>query len=431
MSEVEDSCQRVALAALFAEPSVSRAIDLVRTTDAETIGDMIELVQISAPSLHERKRALRVRDKLARVGMRETVIDDAGNVIARIDGADPDLPAIVLAAHLDSVFPRTTPLEVRQAHGRIQAPGIADNARGLAALIALARVLRAARVRPARPLLFVATAGEEGAGDLYGVKYLHAHCAAARNALGFIAIDGAGSTRIVHRAVGSSRLRVEILGPGGHPWSDRRLASPILAMATAVRALYELVLPASANATINVGRVGGGTSVNAVARRAWFELDLRAEQRPVLEELESRARRVVAEAVRSCSPDQPSGPAGLRVRLTTIGYRPTGETAVDTAIVRAARAATYHCGAIPKLTAASTDANIPMALGVPAIALGAGGEADRTHTLEEWYSNKGGPGGIQRLLLTILAAAGVAGGDGRAVRVHSEDAEQRPRLAGA
>jgi acetylornithine deacetylase/succinyl-diaminopimelate desuccinylase-like protein len=393
--------------AIAAHPRVAHACSLIHASDADTLSDMRAIVRIAAPSLDERERASWVRERMSALRLADVALDEAGNVIAHLPGENEGLPPVVLAAHLDTVFPRATDLTLREANGRMSAPGIADNARGLAALLAIARALEVAEARPRHTVIFAATVGEEGIGDLRGVKHLFRAEGPLLPAVAFIALDGTGLRRIVHRAVGSRRLRLSVHGPGGHSWADRGVPNPIHAVGEAIAGLARAAPSRDAPAGLAIGRVGGGTSVNAIPETAWCELDLRAENPSDLASLETQARGVIRGAVDAANAARRPNAGELRLEVNVIGDRPSGETPANSPLVRAARAATRHLGERPDLVASSTDANVPIALGIPAIALGAGGESGRTHTTEEWFSNERGPLGIERALLTLIAVAGV------------------------
>lgn len=380
----------VTTAEAAAQPQVAAAFEAIAAMDAETLADMRAVTAIPAPLRGEAARAAWIAERFAQLGLPRIRTDAVGNVLAGAAGDDVGA-SFLLAAHLDTVFPGDTDLRLRERDGRLCAPGISDNGRGLAALLRLAAVLAHSPLLR-RPVLFAATVGEEGAGDLRGVKHLFHDCGVRPAA--FIAVDGAGMHRVVHRAVGSRRLRVRIDGPGGHSWSDRERPNPVHALAAAVAELESLRRTLGRDVAINVGRIGGGTSVNALPESAWLELDLRSEAAEAVEQLEQEAR---ATFTRVATPP-------LRLDLGIMGDRPGGCTDPAHALVRAASAATAHFGVTPRLVSSSTDANVPMALGVPAIALGAGGEASGTHTVDEWYENERGVAGIQRLLLTLVLA---------------------------
>lgn len=385
------------------EKRIAAARRRIRALDTNVVEDMLAIVRIAAPPFGESARGAFVADLLREIGLAVS-LDEVGNVLATASDAT-DLPPVIVAAHLDTVFPAETPLTVKRTGGRIMAPGIADNSRGLAALIALARVMKDQALETKHPVLFIATVGEEGTGDLRGVKHLFRPGSALRGAAAFISLDGTGRRRIVYRAIGSRRLRITITGPGGHSWADYGLANPVHAMGLAVGGIDQIEVPRHPRSALTVGRLAGGTSVNAVPAEAWCEVDVRSEAANILTELESQVRRTVESAVDHVNARRKRGTSALKLDMRLIGDRPSGETAVNSALVRAARSATRALGDTPELVASSTDANIPIALGIPAIAIGAGGESGGTHTTEEWYSNEGGPEGIERALLVLLEIA--------------------------
>ncbi len=389
-----------------ADKRIAGARRRIKSLDPQTIEDMLAIVRVAAPPFGERERASLVARKLAALDL-HVLIDEVGNVIARHEAPAPASP-VILAAHLDTVFPAETEITVRRTGGRIYAPGIADNCRGLAALITIARVLKDQQLRTERPVVFVATVGEEGTGDLRGVKHLFRAGSSLREAAAFVSLDGTGRRRIVYRAIGSRRLRITITGPGGHSWADYGMANPVHALGLAIGGFDQVDVPRQPRTALTVGRMAGGTSVNAVPEEAWCEVDLRSEAGHTLSDMESEVRRIVASAVDHVNGHRKRGTAALKADIRVIGDRPSGETPVSAAVVRAARAATRALGDTPELVASSTDANIPIALGIPAVTVGAGGESGGTHTIEEWYSNEGGPEGIERVLLIVLELAGLS-----------------------
>ncbi len=395
--------------ALLADATVEAAREHIHETDARTVEDMLALVQVPAPPFGESARGTWMRESFQAMGLADVTVDEVGNVLGRLPASGRAAGApVLLAAHLDTVFPAETDIHVRREHGRIHAPGISDNCRGLAALLAIGRALVHAGVRPAAPLVFAANVGEEGVGDLRGMKHLFRDGSPWRGIRGFISVDGTGLRRIVTRGVGSRRFRIVVEGPGGHSWADWGAPNPVNALGLAVAELARLPLPKQPRTVLTVGRIAGGTSVNAIPDSAWLELDLRSEAAAPLHEMESRVRRLFVQAVAEANARRRRGTAALSLNIEVIGNRPTGETALTAEIVRAARAATRAVGEMPEMVSSSTDANMAMALGIPAIAMGAGGEAGGTHTLEEWYSNDKGPEGIVRVLLTVLGVSGLA-----------------------
>jgi tripeptide aminopeptidase len=379
----------------------------VHQTDDQTLAEQLELVRIPAPPFGEDARGEHVLGRFAALGLGGVRRDEVGNVLGTWLPGGADGPPVVVAAHLDTVFPAGTAVEPRTSGKRIHAPGITDNCRGLAGMLALARVVTASALRPPRPVLFAATVGEEGIGDLRGVKHLFREGSPLRGASAFIALDGSGLRRIVHRAIGSRRLRIEIDGPGGHSWSDRGAPNPVAALGSAIAGLGGLALPHPDRSALTVARIGGGSSVNAIPEEAWMELDLRSEVPGVLGRMEDEVRAVLARAAEAQNGARRGGTPPLRTRVHLIGDRPSGETSAAHPLVRAAAAITGSLGAQPELVGSSTDANVPMALGIPSIAIGAGGDSGGIHTLDEWYANDGGPSGVERALLVVLAAAGV------------------------
>lgn len=377
--------------------------------DDETLRLQVELTEIPAPPFEEEARGDRVAEEFRDAGLEDVRRDEVGNVLAdlEVDGGEP---ALVLSAHLDTVFPRGTDTRVRHSDGRLIGPGISDDARGLAALVTVARVLRCAEVPLQRGVRFVATVGEEGSGDLRGSRHLF-ESGGADGVRGFVSLDGAGLSRIVTRGLGVRRLRLSVRGPGGHSWADRDAANPIHALAHAVAEMDRLSLSTDPPVGLTTARWGGGSSINAVPREAWVELDLRSESGNYLRDVEERVRRIAAGALGS-SNAAGEGSSTLTLDVEVIGDRPAGATDPDDALVQAAVEATRTLGGNPELVASSTDSNIPMARGVPAITMGAGGEAGQAHTPEEWYRNEGGPEGIVRCFLTVLLFVGVEGSGG-------------------
>jgi tripeptide aminopeptidase len=384
--------------------AVAHALARLDSDDARTIEDMCAIAAIAAPTGGEQQRAEWFRVSLAAIGLDDVDTDAVGNVVGWWPAPlQPGLPPVVVAAHLDTVFDSDAPLEVVREGRLLRAPGIADNTRGLAALLAIARALASSDWRSTHPLALVATVGEEGAGDLRGAKYLLRDGSEFRGASAFVALDGTGRRQIVHRAVGSIRLRFEADGPGGHSWADQGMANPLLALASGAAALAD---PDIAGATVTVTRFAGGRSVNAIPAAAWLEVDIRALESAALRRAAARVRSVITRAIRYENDRRRPGTKPLELAVSVIGERPTGCTPLDSTLVQAADAATRQLGLHPEHVAASTDANVALSLGMPAIALGAGGRSGGTHTASEWYDNEGGVEGLQRVLLTLTRIAG-------------------------
>jgi len=313
---------------------------------------------------------------------------------------------VVVAAHLDTVFGPDVDVAVRRRGTRLEGPGISDNARGLAALVAVAEAMIETRVVPSRAICFAATVGEEGEGNLRGVRHLVAPPLPRPAA--FIALDGAGMNRIVHRALGSRRYHVTYRGPGGHSWAAFGVVNPAHAVGRATALLTEIPLPEAPRSTCAVVRIGGGTGLNSIPQEAWLDVDLRSEGAEALAHLDRGARDVFTRAAAEEDGRRSPGTPRLTLTATLLGDRPSGVTPRAHPLVQAAIAATRILGAEPELASASTDANVPIALGVPGIALGAGGQAGDQHLPTEWYDNAEGPLGIVRALVVTAAMAGVS-----------------------
>jgi len=385
--------------------ALSAARARLAACDEAILRAQIAVAQIAAPTGDEAERGRWVARRLRECGLSDVHTDAAGNVIGRRPGSQ-ELAPVVVCAHLDTVFPAETNLAVRREGGRLIGPGINDNGRGLAAMLALAGEVDGARLACRRPIEFVATTGEEGTGDLRGAKHYFgdrgqsAHC--------MIAIDGAGDRRIIHRALGSLRFKISYNGPGGHSWAAFGAPNAVHAAAGAASRLAALALPSEPRTTLSVGRIAGGISVNAIPESAWLEADLRSTSAEILDAFE-RAIREIAQA----SADQENarrslGTRPLTVGIERIGSRPCGETPAEHDLVRGAIEATRLSGREPELALASTDANAAISHGIPAIAIGAGGNGGDAHTLDEWFENTHGPVGIARALTILVSAAGLA-----------------------
>jgi acetylornithine deacetylase/succinyl-diaminopimelate desuccinylase-like protein len=386
---------------ILVSPAFQEVQRYLAETDEVTLGHQIELTEISAPPFGEESRARRMSELLAECGAVDVAGDAEGNVVAWCPGPPSGSSApIVVAAHLDTVFPSGTDVSVTRDGDLLKAPGISDDGRGLAALLALCRALTCTGTTLHRPLMLVATVGEEGLGDLRGVHHLFSPDGAARGAAAFISLDGAGRRGIVHQGLGARRFRVDFEGPGGHSWSDWGRVNPIHGLSSGLASLQDVSLPEGT--TLSVGRVGGGTSINAIPQSAWAEIEVRslhdAELERVEREILSRLESAIDRENQGRAPDSEM----LTTQRTTIGSRPAGETPVDSPLVRAAVAATSVLGGEAAAVPSSTDANVPMAAGIPAITIGAGGKAGEAHTTDEWYRNTNGPDGIARAALILM-----------------------------
>jgi len=397
-----------AVSRLLAHERIRAARHHIERTDEVTLARQSALSAIPAPTGAEGRRAARVAELFREIGLTDVAMDHAGNVHGWFgrNGEKPTAP-VVLAAHLDTVFGAEVDVAVERRGQRLEGPGISDNARGLAALVTVAEAMVAARVPATRPILFAATVGEEGSGDLRGVKYLlngnHDVTPAA-----FIALDGAGLDRVIHRALGSKRYHVTFRGPGGHSWAAFGVANPANAVGRAAALLADLPTHHAPRTTCAVVRLGGGTGLNSIPQEAWLDLDLRSEDPRALAQLDVTVRAALERAADDENRRRTLGSPTLRVDIQLLGDRPSGMTPRAHPLVQAAVAANRALGRDAELASASTDANVPIALGIPAIALGAGGKAGDAHLATEWYENVEGALGIVRALLVAAAMADVA-----------------------
>ncbi|PYP48719.1 MAG: peptidase M20 [Gemmatimonadetes bacterium] len=395
------------LSRLLAHERIRAARHHIERTDEVTLARQTALSAIPAPTGAEGRRAAHLAKLFREIGLSDVAVDHAGNAHGWFGkNGEKSAGPVVLAAHLDTVFGEEVDVAVERRGQRLEGPGISDNARGLAALVAVAEAMVAARVPVARPILFAATVGEEGSGDLRGVKYLlngkHDVIPAA-----FIALDGAGLDRVIHRALGSKRYHVTFRGPGGHSWAAFGVANPANAVGRAAALLADLPTPQAPRTTCAVVRLGGGTGLNSIPQEAWLDLDLRSEDPRALAQLDVTVRAALERAADDENRRRTTGSPTLRVEVQLLGDRPSGMTPRAHPLVQAAVAANRALGRDAELASASTDANVPIALGIPAIALGAGGKAGDAHLATEWYDNVEGALGIIRALLVTAAMAEV------------------------
>jgi acetylornithine deacetylase/succinyl-diaminopimelate desuccinylase-like protein len=377
-------------------------------TNAESITDeQIGICSIPGSPFDERRRAEHLAEKFSALGLSEVEIDDEGNCLGLIKGTSQS-PLLVVSAHLDTVFAQGTDFTVVRSGNRLLAPGIADDGCGLAALIALAQAIQSQKIRPEGSILFVGTVGEEGEGNLRGVRHLLTRGRWASKVEAFLSFDGPGVDRITNRALGSRRYRVEITGPGGHSWGDFGLPNPVHALSRAVAKLAAYPLPREPRTTFNVGQIEGGTSVNSIPEKAAMDVDLRSGADSELRRLDAFFRRAVKQAADEENATRRPGDPLLDVKVDLIGERPSGETPSDSPLVELAVEATKTLGIQPRLDQSSTDSNFPISRGIPAITLGAGGTSGCSHTLAEWFDPTDRDLGLKRALLVILGVVGLA-----------------------
>ena len=396
------------LSRLLAHERIRAARRHVERADDVTLARQAALSATPAPTGAEGARGTRVAELFREIGLSHVGVDQAGNVCGWLGNGHGSAP-VVLAAHLDTVFGPEVDVRVKRRGQRLEGPGISDNARGLAALLAVAEALVVTGVPTARPILFAATVGEEGSGVLRGVKYLLNGTRETGNGkpAAFIALDVAGLERVIHRALGSKRYHVTFRGPGGHSWAAFGVANPANAVGRAAALLADLPIATAPRTTCAVVGLGGGTGLNSIPQDAWLDLDLRSEDPRALAQLDVTVRAALARAADDENRSRSTGTPPLRLEVQLVGDRPCGITPRVHPLVQAAIAANRALGHDAELTSASTDANAPIALGIPAIALGAGGKAGDAHLTTEWYENVEGALGIVRALLVTAAMAEV------------------------
>jgi tripeptide aminopeptidase len=401
--------------ALAAQRPVHAAFAWLRRNARRIMDWQTELVAIPAPPFGEQARSQWLAARLAEAGFSDVHSDSAGNVIATLAAAklpaESSGPVVVLSAHLDTVFPAGTPLnpvlvEV-DGFGRLQAPGACDNAAGVVALLAIAHALVHAKMELAAPLVFLGNVGEEGEGDLRGIRHVYQENTLAGRIAAHIVLDGAGCDSAVTQALGSRRFQVTICGPGGHSFTDSGTPNPIAALAAALATLARTQLPEEPRTTLNLGTIRGGTSVNSIPESATASIDFRSTGADQLLRLEVALHRAVEDAVEESNALAATTPAKSRGRLTfeiaKIGDRPAARLEDDSPLLEALRAVDRHMNLKTDLRLGSTDANLPLSLGIPAISLGAGGEGGGAHTQAEWFSAKDRDVGLKRVLLLTLA----------------------------
>jgi len=362
------------------------------------------LTEIPAPPFQEGLRAAAVKTLLADSGL-STQVDPTGNVIGELPGLN-EKEIVVLSAHLDTVFPAGTDVRVRRDGGRLLAPGISDNGTGLAALLAIARVMHEAQISPQRTILFVADVGEEGEGNLRGMRALVDTYRERLKAV--IVLDGAGTDYVTTIALASRRLEVVVTGPGGHSWSDFGMPNPINALVRGSVRFINTKVPTSPRTTFNLGQIEGGTSVNSIPHEARLKVDVRSESEDELGRLESALRECMAAGVRDEMEASRDRSRRLEWKVEILGSRPGGELAAESPLLASLRAADAIVGNESRIERSSTDANIPLSLGIDAISIGAGGNGGGAHSLLEWYEPAGREIGLKRALLTLIGVAGLA-----------------------
>jgi tripeptide aminopeptidase len=365
-----------------------------------------ELTEIPAPPFGEAARGAWLRQRFTALGLEDVQTDDLGNVLGLLH-REPEAPLVGVSAHLDTVFPHGTALETREEGTRLYGPGISDNAAGVIALLAIATALKRAQIKPATNIVFIGNVGEEGEGNLRGMRRLFSVPQWRDSIHSLLVIDGAGTDTYVNQALGSRRFEITFRGPGGHSWSDYGVPNPIVLLARALARFSEVHAPESPRTTLNVGVISGGTSVNSIPESATARVDLRSASMEELQKLEDRLRECVAEAWSEVPLSHRAGEPKVTLAIESIGDRPAAELPANARILQIVRAADKHLRieSFPRL--ASTDANVPLSLGIEATTIGAGGDGGGAHTLREWFDCSNRDLGLKRILLVLLALTGV------------------------
>ena len=394
----EDSIEKIAH-----EATCARAIEWIDENTSWVTDQQIRLTEIPAPEFKEAHRGDAVRKLFEASGLRVR-IDRIGNVIGERPGS-VSKDVILLVAHLDTVFAPGTNVTVKHNGARLEAPGIADNGAGIAALVGVARSLNEARVRTLKTIVFATDVGEEGEGNLRGVRALVEEFGPRLSAV--IAIDGPSTEHITTQGIASRRFQVEITGPGGHSWSDFGAPNPITALSRGIVKFSAIRIPDTPRSSYNFGVIEGGTSVNSIPARATVKIDLRSEEEAELDRLEAALREAMQAGVKDELTANRGGGDSLRMEVTSLGSRPSGKLPEDSPLLETVRHVDRFLGTRSRLESSSTDANIPLSQGIPAVAIGGGGKGSGSHTLAEWYDPTGRELGMKRLLLIALALAGI------------------------
>src|SRR5256714_2633781 len=393
------------IAAVASMRAVHAASSWFQLRDNELRRLQLEIARIPAPPFGEAARAQWLRDKCAAIRLEQIEVDDVGNAIGVLPGRDSHLPAVLVSAHLDTVFPAGTVIEIHEDRDRLYGPGVSDNAAGLTAMLAVAMCMRESQIRSESDVVFIGNVGEEGEGDLRGFRYLFEQ-SKWRDRIGYtVVIDGSGTDAVIGQALGSRRFEVIVRGPGGHSWSDFGQPNPIVAIARVVSRFSQTPLPASPKTTFNFGVISGGTSVNSIPEIAQVSIDLRSASAEELQRLEDELSGVIQTEIPTRAGD--GAPVKLSVEVKKIGDRPAGELPNDCRILEVMRAVDAHLGITSQLRRASTDANIPISIGLEAVTVGAGGTGGGAHTLREWFDPSGRSLALKRVLLAVLALSGM------------------------
>ena len=395
------------VAQIAADRRVHQAFQWLHLQELRILQWQAEMVAVAAPPFGEKPRAEWLCERFGELGLENPHLDDVGNAIGVQRGTGTSGRRVLLSAHIDTVFPPGTPIEVRREGTRLSAPGACDNAAGVAAMLAIAAAMKQAGITTECDVFFVGNVGEEGEGDLRGMRHIYRADTMEKGGIAaHIVLDGAGHESAVTHALGSQRHLVTITGPGGHSWTDAGRPNPIVLLSRAIQQFSTVTLPDIPRTTMNVGTIEGGTAVNAIPERAAARFDLRSTDPEQLIRLEVELHRAVEDVVLEANRGQLGDAGPVRFSIDKIGDRPAGRLPAESELMALVEAVDRHLAIRTEMRLASTDANIPLSLGVPAVSIGGGGEGGGIHTRGEWYDAKGRDLGLKRILLLLLAAAG-------------------------
>jgi di/tripeptidase len=395
---------------IVASPQFKAAVATLDREHDRTVADIVTLTDIQAAPFHEAAKGKAFMAMLKAEGLSDVEMDPEGNVMGLRRGTGPaGGPLVVLAAHQDTVFPVGTVVKVKREGTKLSAPGVGDDTRSLAVLLAYVRALDAAKIRTKSDILFVGDVGEEGPGDLRGMRYLFGKGKYKDRIKAFFSMDGISAAGVTYGAVGSRRYRVAFHGPGGHSYGAFGIVNPMAAMGHAVDQLYEVKVPAHPKTTFSASVVSGGVSVNSIPADVTLEVDMRSENAAELAKLDAKFLEILKESADHENAARDTRLGKVTVTPKLIGERPTGSTNPDSPIVRTTMAAARAAGYTPELDISSTDSNIPISLGIPAVTIGSGGTGGRAHSLDEWI-DVAKPESLRGMtvgLAAVLAMAGV------------------------
>jgi acetylornithine deacetylase/succinyl-diaminopimelate desuccinylase-like protein len=406
------------IAQLAADRRVHQAFQWMHLQEQRIMQWQAEMVAVPAPPFGERPRAEWLCERFRELGLENPGIDGVGNAIGARRGTGAGARKVLLSAHIDTVFPAGTPIAVNLEGTRLRAPGACDNGAGVAAMLAIAGALKQSGITTECDVVLIGNVGEEGEGDLRGMRHVYrgnrGREVDGREGLGLergeiaghIVLDGAGHESAVTHALGSQRYLVTIAGPGGHSWTDAGRPNPIVLLSRAIEKLSTVALPDIPRTTMNVGTIEGGTAVNAIPERAAARFDLRSTDPEQLVRLEVELHRAVEDAVLEANRGKEATASGVRFSIEKIGDRPAGRLPAGSELMALLEAVDRHLAIRTEMRLASTDANVPLSLGVPALSIGGGGEGGGIHTHGEWYDARGRDLGLRRILLLLLAVAG-------------------------